>query len=162
MLTITRIDRDDAHALIDAAIERSTQIGIPMCIAVADDSGYLVAFDRMDTAKPTSVSIAIDKAFTAAGARNPTSFYAKVSIPGGPAWGIDHSNDGHFTAIPGGIPVLHNDVVIGAIGISGGNSSQDDDVATYAVTHAGPLVGPPQTGGPHRAGTTSPREDEAR
>mgnify|MGYP005984664371 CR=1 FL=1 len=135
MLNIKRIDISEARELITAATTRSTEIGIPMCIAVADESGYLVAFERMDTSKPTSVAIAIDKAFTAAGARNPTSFYADVSVPGGPAWGIDHTNDGHFTAIPGGIPIHDGSTVIGGIGISGGNSSQDDDVAAYAVAH---------------------------
>lgn len=136
MLQISRIDLAEAKALIATATERSLEIGVPMCIAVVDESGYLVAFDRMDTAKITSVSIAIDKAFTAAGARNHTSFYGKVSRPDGPAWGINQSNGGHFNVIPGGIPIIVDGNVIGGIGISGGNAAQDDDVAAHAVNRA--------------------------
>ncbi|MBY4573076.1 DNA polymerase III subunit delta' [Gordonia paraffinivorans] len=152
MLQISRIDLAEARALIDAATERSLEIGVPMCIAVVDESGYLVAFDRMDTAKITSVSIAIDKAFTAAGARNHTSFYARVSAPGAPAWGINQTNDGHFNVIPGGIPIVVDGNVIGGIGISGGNSAQDDDVAAHAVNRAGvgePVEVPAATAGAH-------------
>jgi uncharacterized protein GlcG (DUF336 family) len=104
-----------------------------MCIAVADESGNLIAFVREDGAKVTSISIAIDKAFTAAGARNHTSFYAKVSQPGGPAWGIDGSNGGRFTAIGGGVHILEGETVVGGIGISGGTSHQDHEVAMAAV-----------------------------
>lgn len=136
MLQISRIDLSEAKALIAAATERSHEIGVPMCIAVVDESGYLVAFDRMDTAKITSVSIAIDKAFTAAGARNHTSFYGRVSRPDGPAWGINQTNDGRFNVIAGGIPITVAGNVIGGIGISGGTAAQDDDVAAHAVNRA--------------------------
>jgi uncharacterized protein GlcG (DUF336 family) len=136
VLQISRIDLSEAKALIATATERSVEIGVPMCIAVVDESGYLVAFDRMDTAKITSVSIAIDKAFTAAGARNHTSFYGQVSRPDGPAWGINQSNDGHFNVIPGGIPIIVAGNVIGGIGLSGGTAAQDDDVAAHAINRA--------------------------
>jgi uncharacterized protein GlcG (DUF336 family) len=104
-----------------------------MCIAVADEAGQLIAFVREDTAKVTSISIAIDKAFTAAGARNHTTFYGKGSAPGAPAWGIDKTNDGHFTVIGGGVHILEDDVVVGGIGVSGGNSAQDHEVAVAGV-----------------------------
>ncbi|MGC4934097.1 GlcG/HbpS family heme-binding protein [Gordonia sp. DT30] len=148
MLQVSRIDLTEAKTLIDAATERSREIGVPMCIAVVDESGYLVAFDRMDDAKITSVSIAIDKAFTAAGARNTTAFYGGVSQPGGLAWGINQTNDGHFNVIAGGIPIIVDGRVIGGIGLSGGTSVQDDDVAAYAVEH------------PNIAGSASPASSE--
>ncbi|MBD0860417.1 heme-binding protein [Gordonia sp. zg691] len=151
MLQISRIDLAEAKALIASATERSLEIDVPMCIAVVDESGYLVAFDRMDTAKITSVSLAVDKAFTAAGARNHTSFYGTVSQPGGPAWGINQTNDGHFNVIPGGVPIIVDGSVIGGIGISGGNSAQDDDVAAHAINRAGvgQPVEVPATAGTH-------------
>lgn len=133
MLTIPRIDLDEARRLVEAATVRSTEIGVPMCIAVVDESGYLVAFDRMDGAKITSVSIAIDKAFTAAGARNPTSFYGEVSQPAAPSWGINQTNGGRFCVIAGGLPVVADGAVIGGIGLSGGTAKQDEEVAAYAV-----------------------------
>ncbi|MGW5382669.1 GlcG/HbpS family heme-binding protein [Nocardia sp. NPDC003963] len=134
MQTIRRLGLEEAEILVEGARRRAGEIGVAMCIAVADESGNLAAFVREDGAKPTSISIAIDKAFTAAGARNHTTFYAQVSQPGAPAWGIDGTNGGHFTAIGGGVHIVEDGgVVVGGIGISGGNSAQDHDVAVAAV-----------------------------
>lgn len=134
MLTVQRIANDEARQLVERAVAHSKQIGVSMCIAVVDESGYLVAFDRMNGAKVTSVSIAIDKAFTAAGARNPTSFYGRVSQPQEVSWGINQTNGGHFCVIAGGLPVLVDGVVIGGIGISGGTANQDEAVAHAALS----------------------------
>jgi uncharacterized protein GlcG (DUF336 family) len=135
MQTIRRIGLDEAEILVAAARARAAEIGVPMCIAVVDESGVLSAFVREDGAKVTSVPLAIDKAFTAAGARNHTTFYGKVSQPGGPAWGIAHSNDGRFSPIGGGVHLVEDGVVVGGIGISGGNAAEDQDVAMAAVAH---------------------------
>ncbi len=72
MLSIKRLSSDEAKILIEGAEEKSSEIGVPMCIAVVDESGNLVAFTRMDGAKISSISIAIDKAFTGAAARKGT------------------------------------------------------------------------------------------
>jgi uncharacterized protein GlcG (DUF336 family) len=133
MQTIRRIGLEEAEILVAAARVRAAEIGVPMCIAVVDESGTLSAFVREDGAKVTSVPLAIDKAFTAAGARNHTTFYGKVSQPGGPAWGIAHSNDGRFSPIGGGVHLLEDGVVVGGIGISGGTAHEDHDVAMAAV-----------------------------
>jgi uncharacterized protein GlcG (DUF336 family) len=135
MQTIRRLGLADADILVDGARRHAAQIGVPMCIAVVDESGTLIQFVREDGAKITSVSIAIDKAFTAAGARNHTAFYGKVSQPGGPAWGIDKTNGGRFTAIGGGVHVLEDGAVVGGIGISGGTAHEDQDVALAALAH---------------------------
>jgi uncharacterized protein GlcG (DUF336 family) len=136
MQDIRRLGLAEAEVLVEGARRRAAELGIPMCIAVADESGTLMAFVREDDAKLTSVSIAIDKAFTAAGARNHTAFYGRVSQPGAPAWGIHGSNGGHFTGIGGGVHLLENGSVVGGIGISGGTATQDQDVAMAAVGFA--------------------------
>lgn len=133
MILIRRLDLDDAHLLIRAAAEKATEMGVPQCIAVADESGTLIAFERMDGGKVSSVSIAIDKAFTAAVARNSTSFYGQASHPDGPAWGINQTNGGRFCVIGGGLPVVVDDAVVGGIGISSGTAAQDEEVAQAAV-----------------------------
>jgi len=61
MLTIKRLDINDAHVLIAGARAHATEIGIPMCIAITDEGGNLIAFERMDGGKVTSTTIAIDK-----------------------------------------------------------------------------------------------------
>jgi uncharacterized protein GlcG (DUF336 family) len=137
MQTIRRLGVEDAEQLIAGARARAAEIGVPMCIAVVDESGTLISFLREDGAKITSVPLAIDKAFTAAGARNHTTFYGRVSQPDGPAWGIAHSNGGRFSPIGGGVHVLEDDVVVGGIGISGGTAHEDHDVALAAVEFLG-------------------------
>jgi uncharacterized protein GlcG (DUF336 family) len=133
MLNILRLSEAEAETLVSAAVARSEEIGVPMCIAVVDESGNLIAFKRMDGGKVSSISIAVDKAFTAAAARNKTAFYGEVSCSGGPAWGIDKTNDGHFCVIGGGVPVVIDGTVVGAIGVSSGTAVQDIDVAEWAV-----------------------------
>ncbi|OCL12854.1 DUF336-domain-containing protein [Glonium stellatum] len=119
-----------ARTALAAAEARASRIGVPMNIAVVDSSCHLLAFSRMDGAKITSINIAIDKAFTAAGHRAPTSVYKEAVWPGGAAFGIWNSNGGRFMTIAGGVPVVDKEGrVVGAIGCSTGTPAQDEDVA---------------------------------
>ncbi len=133
MLTIQRLSLADAQELLAAAQAKSQEIGVPMDIAVVDESGHLVAFVRMDGAKQSSIDIAINKAWTAACAKRPTAFYNEIAVPGKPTFGIDKTNQGRFIIIPGGIPVEAAGVVVGAIGVSAGTAEQDTVVADAAV-----------------------------
>lgn len=92
----------------------------------------------MPSAKLTSIDIAINKAFTAAGHKLPTSAYttgasAKNFVPGGAAYGIHNSNSGKFTLIGGGIPIEIDGQIVGAIGVSTGTPAQDGEVAKAGV-----------------------------
>lgn len=131
MLTVRRLDLADARVLITAAVERAGEIGVDMCVAVCDESGVLIAFERMDRGKVTSVAIAIDKAFTAAGAHKSTAFYAED--PASPTWRIKGTNDGRFTILRGGVPIVVDGAIVGAIGVSGGTGAEDVDVAEHAI-----------------------------
>lgn len=133
MLTTLHLDIADAEVLTRMAVKRSEEIGVPQCIAVVDGAGVLIAFTRMDGGKVTSVSIAIDKAFTAAAARNPTSFYGDDTDPHSPTWRINGTNGGRFSTIGGGLPVVVDGRVVGGIGVSSGTMAQDIDVATAAL-----------------------------
>ncbi len=135
MLTIKRLSRDDADVLLDGARGKSTELGIPMCIAVADESGNLVLFERMDGAKISSIATAIDKAFTGAAARKGTHVYNQLCVPGEPTFGIHNTNGGRFSVIGGGLPVEVDGDVVGGIGISSGTADQDLVVAEAAVEH---------------------------
>ena len=73
-----------------------------MNIAVVDSTLHLLSFARMPGAKLTSIDIAINKAFTAAGHRVPTHTYKEAVWPGGAAYGINLSNAGRFMVIGGG------------------------------------------------------------
>lgn len=133
MLNIKRLSRDEAFILIAAAEKKATAIGVPQAIAVADESGNLIAFSRMDGGKSSSIQIAIAKAFTAGAARNSTMFYNEHGVPGSPAFGIHVSNDGKFSTIGGGVPVYAGKDCVGGIGVSSGTPAQDIEVAEAGV-----------------------------
>ncbi len=135
MLEIQRLSWDEAKILVDGAVASSREINVPMCIAVADESGNLIDFARMDGGKISSISIAIDKAFTAAAARRGTHIYNQLCVPGQPTFGIHVTNGGRFSVIGGGLPVTSKGVVVGGIGISSGTAEQDHLVAEAALKH---------------------------
>jgi len=135
MLKIERLALEEARVLIEGAVAKSIEMGIPMCIAVTDEAGNLIAFDRMNGGKISSISIAIDKAFTAAAARNPTHVYNQLCQPGQPTFGIHITNNGHFCIIGGGLPVKVRGEVVGGIGVSSGTALQDIEVAEAALRY---------------------------
>ena len=133
MLTIKRLDIDDAYALIAGARAKAEEIGVPMCIAVTDESGNLIAFERMNDGKMTSINLAIDKSYTAVGVRKGTHVLGEVSHPGQPAYGLSSTLGGRMVVVAGGLPVLSDGEVVGGIGVSSGTPTQDREVAEAAV-----------------------------
>jgi uncharacterized protein GlcG (DUF336 family) len=133
MLTITRLDINDANVLISGARAKAQEIGVPMCIAITDESGNLIAFERMDGGKITSIALAIDKSFTAVGIKKSTHALGEVNQPGMPAHGISSTLGGRMVVVAGGLPVLSNDEVVGGIGVSSGSPAQDLEVAEAGV-----------------------------
>lgn len=135
MLSIKRLSLEDARVLIAGARARAEEIGVPMCIAVTDESGQLIAFERMDGGKLTSTIIAQDKAYTAAGAKRTTESYGEVSLPGKPAYGINSAIGGRLLVVAGGIPVVVDGQVVGAIGLSSGTPAQDSECAQAGIDY---------------------------
>ena len=124
---------DDAQNIINAARKAAKSSETQMCIAVVDSGANLKAFHRMDAAWVGSIDIAIKKAKTAVFFGMPTGELGKLSQPGGPLFGIEHSNDGLVT-FPGGLPIVDKDgVLIGAIGVSGSSVENDHAVAAAGV-----------------------------
>ncbi|MGH2622729.1 MAG: GlcG/HbpS family heme-binding protein [Sphingobacterium sp.] len=126
------INLKQARKVLDAALGHAEKIKVKMNIAIVDDGGNLVAFNKMDDAWLGSIDIAQKKARTARYFNMDTGEIGKLSQPGGPLYNIEHSNQGLIT-FPGGITLRDaNDIVIGAIGVSG--STVEDD---HAVAQAG-------------------------
>lgn len=120
---------DDARRIIAAAEQKADAIGQPMNIAVTDSGGNLVAHARMDEAWIGSIDISINKAYTARAFNIMTKDLATHSQSGGQFFGIHASNNGRIMVFAGGIPLKQGEVVIGAIGVSGGSGEQDQAVA---------------------------------
>ena len=128
---------EQAEKAIAAARGKAVALGTQMCIAVVDSGGVLKAFHRMDDAWVGSIDHAMKKAKTAVFFGMPTGEIGKLSQPGGPLYGIEHSNDGLIT-FPGGLPIVDGDgVMIGAIGVSGSSVENDHAVAQAGVAAIG-------------------------
>lgn len=135
MQTIERLDLQDAWRLIEGARAEAEKIGVAMCIAVTDESGFLIAFERMAGGKPLSTTLAQDKAFTAAISMRSTAFYNERAVDGSLLNGISGSVGGRFTTVGGGVPVEHDGKLVGAIGISGGAPEQDIQCCEAGIAH---------------------------
>ncbi|UTW13235.1 GlcG/HbpS family heme-binding protein [Marinobacterium rhizophilum] len=135
MLTINRLDQADARLLIEGAAARATEIGVPMCIAITDESGNLLAFERMDGGKVTSITVAQDKSFTASAARKATHEYNAACVPGNLVFGIHTALGGRLCVVGGGLPVMVDGEVVGGIGLSSGTPAQDMDCAQAGIDH---------------------------
>lgn len=133
MKTLTRLDINDARRLIAGASAHAVEIGVPMCIAITDESGQLIAFERMEGGKVTSTTIAIDKSFTASAAKKATHEYGAASQPGAPAYGINAAIGGRLMVVGGGLPVIWDGEVVGGIGVSSGTPAQDQAVAQAGI-----------------------------
>lgn len=121
-----------ADRLIDAASTKAKEIGVPMCIAIVDESGVLKAFRRMDGGPILSIDIATNKAFTAVSFGMPThAWFDFIKADPPLLHGIVHTP--RFVGFGGGFPVVQDDQVIGGIGLSGGHYEQDMVVAEAAL-----------------------------
>lgn len=135
MLTLQRLDQNDAQILIEGARAEAQKMNVPMCIAVTDESGNLIAFERMDGAKITSVTIAQDKAYTAAAARKATHDYNAACVPGSLTFGIHTAMAGRMCVVGGGLPVMLEGQSVGGVGLSSGSPQEDMDCAQAAIDY---------------------------
>ncbi|MEH6576972.1 MAG: heme-binding protein [Amphritea sp.] len=137
MLSINRLSQSEAKVLIAGAAQKAEEIGVPMCIAITDESGNLIAFERMDGGKTHSITVAQDKAFTAASARKGTHEYNQACLPGDDNYlfGIHTALGGRLCIVGGGLPITVGGEVVGGIGISSGSPHQDMSCAQAGIDH---------------------------
>ena len=126
------ITADRAVAALAAAQAKAVAIGVAANIAVLDAGTHLKAFVRMDGAVLGSIDVATGKARTSALFAIPSADVWDYSKPGAPAPNLEASNGG-LMPFPGGLPIIANDTLIGAVGVSGGAPSQDLEIAEAAV-----------------------------
>lgn len=129
MITNQTITLAEARRVVAGAERRAATIGQPQNIAVVDSGGNLVVLARMDGAWIGSIDISINKAWTARAFDTATAALKEISQPGGPLFGIHASNGGRVVIVAGGVPLIRNGHIIGAVGVSGGSETQDQAVA---------------------------------
>jgi glc operon protein GlcG len=124
------LTRDGARRVIDAAIAEVQKRKTTGVIAVVDDGGNLIAVERVDNTFPAGGLISIGKARTAAIFRRPTRVFEEI-IGKGRTPMVALSD---FTPLQGGVPIEVDGQIVGAVGVSGASSAQeDDDIATFAA-----------------------------
>lgn len=121
------VNHEQARKAVAAAVAESRKMNLPMAIAVVDTAGQLVAFERMDNTQTGSVAVAQDKAASAAMYRRPTKVFQDVLAAGGA--GLRVLTLRGANAVEGGVPLMHDGKIIGAIGVSGGSAEQDGVIA---------------------------------
>jgi uncharacterized protein GlcG (DUF336 family) len=122
------ISMDQSIVVLFKAKVKALEIGVPVNIAVMDTGGHLKSLQRMDDALIGSIDIAIQKAKTAMLFRMPSEKVGEFLKPEAAAYGIENTNGG-LVGFAGGLPVRHNDKIIGYIGVSGGAITQDAAIA---------------------------------
>lgn len=120
-----------ARKLSAAAQQEARNNGWLMVIAIMDAGGHLVLLERMDSAQFGSVQVAQDKARSAVAFRRPTKAFHDMVASGGE--GLRMLVMSGAVPIDGGLPITVGGAVIGSIGISGGTSAQDGQVAQAAL-----------------------------
>ena len=126
-----------AEAVLAGAKAKAAEMGLKDNIAVVDAGGHLIAFARMDGARPASGQTALTKATAAATFRQETGplpargepdLLLSLSLPAAAA-----ASGGRLTPLKGGVPIVVDGQVIGAVGVGGGTGEQDAEVARAGI-----------------------------
>ena len=127
---------DAAKKIAGAAEAEAKKRGATVVVAVVDDGGHLLLLERLDDTQVASVEVGIGKARTAAIFRRPSKVFedqvrdgrvAALALPGA-------------TPLQGGIPIVHEGKVIGAIGVSGNTPQEDEDIAKAGAANAAAAI----------------------
>jgi glc operon protein GlcG len=121
-----------AKAVAEAAEVDAHRRGATVVVVIVDDGGHVLVLHRLDDTQVASVEVGIGKARTAAIFRRPSKVFedqiregraAALALPGA-------------TPLQGGLPIIHEGQVIGAIGVSGNTPQQDEDIARAGAAAA--------------------------
>lgn len=120
-----------ASSLINAAIEHAKTLNLSICTAIVDPSGELIAFAKMDNCCLIGIGTAQGKAYTAArsglSTRDFLAYLKENEVD------LNSLKKENLVIIPGGLPILYQDALIGGIGIGGGTGEQDEECAQNAL-----------------------------
>ena len=122
-----------ARAVIDAVQAEARRLRVAMSCAVVDAGDQLVAFERMDGADLVGITLARDKAYTALVNRMPTRDLAPITQPGTEFYGYHTISAGRMIIFAGGMPLERDGVLVGAVGVSGGDAAQDQQAVEAGI-----------------------------
>ena len=126
-----------AKAMMKAAMAEGRRIRVALSVAVVDQGGQLVAFERMDGADLVTIGLAQDKAWTALMNRMPTRDLAPLVQPGAEFFGYESIGRGRTIVFAGGMPLLRDGILVGGVGVSGGSVEEDQAAVDAALAAFG-------------------------
>jgi len=126
------IPGEKAIQMVRVAHAEAAQLDIAVTAAVVDQSGRMIAVGRMDRARPITVEMALNKAYTAASFQQPTKELSGVASQ---AWfqSLVVSSSGRIMPGAGAIPVVEGGNIVGAVAVAGGTEDQDQRCAEVAL-----------------------------
>lgn len=125
------ISLEQAKVLIGKVEEKAREMGVNAVIAVSNACANPVAVHCMDNSYIASYDVAFQKAYTVVALKMSTIELKQLSQPGGPLYGIQHTNQGRIVIFGGGEPLSVNGRIVGGLGVSGGSEDQDTALASY-------------------------------
>jgi glc operon protein GlcG len=134
----TALTLEGAKSIAAAAEQKARAVGARVVIAVVDEGGSLLLLERLDDTQVASVNVGIDKARTAAIYRRPSKVFEEQVKNGRVSALALHG----AVALQGGVPIVVEGKVIGAIGVSGETPGQDEDIALAGATVAASFMKP--------------------
>ena len=134
MLTKHFLQSSDVKAIASAAENEAVKHSWPVTIAIVDDGGHLLWLQRMDGAAPISAHIAPAKAHTAAMGRRESKIYEDMINSGRYSFLSAPELNG---LLEGGVPIIKDGHVIGAVGVSGVKSNEDAQIAKAGIAALG-------------------------
>ena len=142
---MTKLRAAECREFIKAVVEKAEDMGVPVSVAVVGPEGHLIAVERMDEAGFITPDTAIAKAFTVAAFRSMSPRFPDGLVI--QQWFKERNpqllvslaalTNGRIAASGGAAPVFVGDEMVGAYGISGGTSQQDEMIAQYARAKVG-------------------------
>lgn len=131
LLEYPSITLKQAEYIIKKVEEKASEMGVKAVIAVTNSGAHPVAVHCMDHSLFASYEIALQKAYTVVSLKMSTSTLKGLCQPGGPLYGIQHTSQGKIIIFGGGEPFVHQGMVLGGLGVSGGTEEQDSELAEY-------------------------------
>lgn len=142
---MTKLRAVECREFFDAVVEKATAMGVPVSIAVVGPEGHIVAVERMDDAGFITPDTAIAKAYTVAAFRSMSPRFQDGMVI--QQWFKERNpqllismaamTNGRIAASGGAAPIFRGDEMVGAYGISGGTSQQDEEMALFARARTG-------------------------
>ncbi|MEW4530833.1 heme-binding protein [Maioricimonas sp. JC845] len=132
-----RLTQAGARQVLDAALAQARKMDLAVNISVVDDGGHLFAFARMDGARPGSIYTSMTKATTAALIRKETGpIPTEDNLNTHLSLAVENAatvSGGKFTTLKGGVPIIVDGQVVGAVGVGGATGEQDREIARAGV-----------------------------